>query len=162
MTEQEKATQFLEALAELPPYVGTTLRGCPDNATFVRPGQVTVTSWVLSTSRNLEVATDNRAVTSLYAILSRTGRDIASFSAARHELEVVLLPGTALQLVETRELAGFRVHLVAQVDPDRVEAMPAELLDRFATEIERFLAARQTPPAEKVVAINGKFVGDID
>jgi len=44
MTEQGKAAQFLEALAALPPYVGTTLRGCPDNATFVRPGQVTVTS----------------------------------------------------------------------------------------------------------------------
>lgn len=156
-----RVEEFLRTLRQLPPYVGTTLRGCPAEATFVRPGQVTVTSWVVSTTRNLEVATDNRAVSSLYAILSRTGRDITPFSAARDELEVVLLPGTALMLAEVRELAGYRVHLVTEVDPDRVETMPPDLVDRFAAELEAFLVARQWPPAEQVAATPGKFVGDI-
>jgi hypothetical protein len=161
MGDQDRVTAFLESLQQLPPYVGVTLRGCPAGSTFAQVGQTTVTTGVVATTRNLEVATDNRAVPSLYAILSRTGRDIAPFSAARDELEVVLLPGTALQLVETRQLAGFRVHLVTEVDPDRVEAMPSELLERFADEIERFLEARRTPSEKPGGAITGKFVGDI-
>jgi hypothetical protein len=161
MGDQDRVAAFLESLQQLPPYVGVTLRGCPAGASFAEVGQTTVTSGVVATTRNLEVATDNREVSSLYAILSRTGRDIAPFSAARHELEVVLLPGTALHLVESRELAGFVVHLVTEVDPDRVEAMPEDLLAQFAAEIERFLTARQTRPDESVTAIAGKFVGDL-
>ena len=161
MSDQARVAAFLDGLRRLPPYTGVTLRGCPAGAAFSQVGATTVTSGVVATTRNLEVATDNRTVSDLYAILSRTGRDIAAFSAARHELEVVLLPGTALHLVATRDLAGFRVHFVTEVDPDRVEDLPADLLERFTAEIERFLAARVSPPPEPVATIAGKFVGDL-
>lgn len=154
---------FLETLDRLPPYYGPTLRGCPAEARFVRDGQSVVTQGLVSTSRNLEVATESRTAPALYAVLTRTGRDISQFSAKRDEQEVVLLPGTVLYLAETRSMADTDIRLVFEVEVEdgSVQQVPVEVRDRFYAEIERFLEARLSAPAVSVQSIPGKFCGDI-
>jgi hypothetical protein len=158
----ERLQQFLAALEELPEFTGLTFRGCPDDAEFVRPGQLTVLTTVVSTSREIDVATEGRAIQAVYAIASRTGREITAFSARPEEREVVLLPGAVLLLERSKQVADIAVHLVTEVRPtaEPVRASDADV-DRLAGEVETQLRARGPQPARPFDSIPGKFSGDL-
>jgi hypothetical protein len=156
--QRPSGDDVLSTLEQLPPLRGVTFRGGSSSATFVRPGQSVVLQGVVATSRDLTRLLAAEPPT-LYAILARTARDIAPFSADRSEREVALLPGTLLHLAETRTLAGVEVHLVVEVDPASPR-LPDELPDRMAAELETVLAghvaaAQDAPPARD------RFVGDL-
>ncbi|MGH3367810.1 MAG: hypothetical protein ACRDOY_11460, partial [Nocardioidaceae bacterium] len=156
-----RVAEFLATLEKLPPFRGVTFRGCAADAAFVRPGQSVVTQGVVATSRNLDVATENRTASALYAVLSQTGRDISPFSARRDELEVVLLPGTLLYLAETRRISGLDVRLVVELTQDNGQPvqLPDDMLPRFAETVESQLASYFAEPASEVSPMRGKFVG---
>jgi hypothetical protein len=159
----DRVTEFLATLEKLPPFRGVTFRGCAADATFVRTGQSVVTRGLVPTSRNLDVATDNRTAQALYAVLSQTGRDISPFSAKREELEVVLLPGTLMYLAETRQMSGLDVRLVVELSGNGQPAqLPDALMPRFAAGVESRLGSYFAEPVRGVSPIQGKFVGDID
>ena len=86
-------------------------------ATSGGPGGPTSPTALLSTSRDPRVATENFSTEAVYAVLSRTGRSIEPFSAARHEREVVLLPGTVLTLVTRVRVKDLGVTIVEEFDP---------------------------------------------
>lgn len=109
-------------------------------------GRAYVTERLVSTSRDPRVATENFTTDAVYAVLSSTGRSIEPFSAARHEREVVLLPGTVLTLVE-------------ELDP-AAEGEPEVDLAAWQVEIGRaVLEAELREPVPDPIA--GKFAGDV-
>jgi hypothetical protein len=159
---RQRLAAFLETLEALDPFEGVTLRGCTADAEFVRNGQSTVTQGVLSTSRNIKVATENESVPAIYAVLSRTGRSIAPFSSRRWENEVVFLPGTVFFLAETRRMVDLDVRLVFEVDVhDPAFSLPDETISEVADFVEQALAAHQQSRSPEVEVIPGKFAGDI-
>ena len=164
MTEQQsRIAAFLDTLDKLPPFQGVTWRGCSADAQFVRPGQSVVTQGLVASSRQIDVATEGRTAPALYAIGSRTGRDITPFSSRRDEHEIVFLPGTLFHLAETRTLAGVVVHLVFELDLSHGRPqLPAEAVDRLAHAVETFLTERGPEPRSAFTSIPGKFAGDID
>lgn len=166
MTSDDSRTSRLEELLrtieKLPPLRGITFRGCPSDAQFVRDGQSVVAGGLVSSSRNLDVATEGRSAPGVYAIMSRSGRDISPFSARREENEVVFLPGTLFFLAGTRRLGGLDVRMVFELDPQQGELrLPDELVPRFAEELERYVTAWAGRPVSPVEQIPGKFCGDI-
>ncbi len=159
----DRFQEFLATLEKLPPFRGVTFRGCSGDAQFVRDGQSVVTRGLVSSSRSLDVATERRTAPALYAVMSRTGRDISPFSAKREEHEVVFLPGTLFFLAESRRLAGLDVRLVFELETGGgPQQLPDDLVTRFAEEMERFLSSRLAAPVAQVEPVPGKFAGDID
>ena len=160
--EPSRLRAFLDTLDRLPPLSGVVFRGCVDGAEFVRDGQAVVTRGLVSGSRDLDVATEGRTSAALYAILSRTGRDISAFSSRPTEREVVFSPGCLFFLAETVQVDDLPVRLVLELEVgDGPPRVPEELLPRFAEEMAALL--RQWRPAQQPrEQILGKFVGDID
>jgi hypothetical protein len=92
-------------------------------------------------------------------VLSRTGRSIEPFSAARHEREVVLLPGTVLTLVTRVRVKDLGVTIVEEFDPSAGQE-PAFDLAAVQERIGRaILEAELAEPVPD--PIEGKFAGDI-
>lgn len=124
---EERLGALLSALEKLPAYEGVAFRGCPEDAGFVRDGQVTVTTRPVAATRDAGLVRGGRA---LYAILLRTGRDVAPFSADRSEAEVAILPGTMLAIAEHLALplptGEVTVRFVAEVAPGE-PATPEEV-----------------------------------
>jgi hypothetical protein len=150
---------LLETLAKLPATPCVSFRGCAPDATFVRPGQVTVIQGLLPTSRNLDVATDGGAVRTVYAVIGREGRDISPFSAHREQREVVFLPGAAFALAGTVTAGRWTAHLVFEIEIPVREQIDADTVARAEQELVALLSSYAATPG--VEAPPGKFVGDI-
>ena len=122
--------KLLTTLEQLPPHVGVVFRGCEARSHERWAGRAHVTDRLLSTSRDPRVATENFSTDAVYAVLSRTGRSIEPFSAARHEREVVCLPGTILTLVTRVRVKDLGVTIVEEFDPSAGQEPPDRLRGR--------------------------------
>lgn len=161
MTDHERYEAFLKGLAELPAFTGLTYRGSLHDNTFRRSPATIVTTGVTATSIDPRVATENAATREVYCISSRSGRDIAPFSAVPTDREVVLLPATVLHLAQSRAIETMLVHLVIELDPsDLGRKLDVSVLDDLAAAAQIHLAAvREAGPAP--LCSPGKFIGDI-
>lgn len=160
MTQTPDLETLLSTLEQLPPHEGVVFRGCDARSHERWPGRARVTEALLSTSRDPRVATENFTTDAVYAILGRTGRAIEQFSAARHEREVVFLPGTVLTLVTRVRFKDLGVTIVEEFDPD-AEGEP-EAVDFAALQEEIGRAIREAELRDPVPPANpDKFVGDI-
>jgi hypothetical protein len=151
---------FLSTLERLPPYTGVVFRGCEARSHERWPGRALVTSGLVAASRDPRVATENFTTEAVYAILSRTGRPIEQLSAARHEREVLFLPGTVLTLVTRARVDDLPVTIVEEFDPHRSDDEPP--VDGHALQVEigrAVLEARARPPVEPLRP--GRLSGDI-
>jgi hypothetical protein len=159
MTGPPNVEAFLSNLERLPPYQGIVFRGC-DEASHQRwPERAVVTQGVLATSRDPLVATHNFTTPAVYAILTRTGRAIEQFSAALHEREVVLLPGTVLTQVTRVRFDDLPITVVEEFDSQApaVEPTPLDQAQaRIAKAIREAQAADNAPEP-----LRDRFVGDI-
>lgn len=160
MTQTPDLAAMLATLEQLPPHEGIVFRGCEARSHERWAGRAHVTESLLSTSRDPRVATENFTTDAVYAILSRAGRGIEQFSAARHEHEVVFLPGTVLTLVMRVRFKDLGVTIVEEFVPDP-EVEPSDVdLSVVQEEIGRaILEAELREPAPP--SIPGKFAGDI-
>lgn len=160
MTQTPDLEAFLATLEQLPPHEGIVFRGCEARSHERWEGRAHVTDSLLSTSRDPRVATENFSTEAVYAILSRAGRGIEQFSAARHEHEVVFLPGTILTLVTRVRFKDLGVTIVEEFVP-APDADP-QPVDLAAVEEEIGRSLLQAELREPVPAsIPGKFAGDI-
>jgi hypothetical protein len=159
VTQTPDLDKLLTTLEQLPPHVGMVFRGCEARSHERWSGRAHVTDRLLSTSRDPRVATENFSTDAVYAVLSRTGRSIEPFSAARHEREVVLLPGTVLTLVTRVRVKDLGVTIVEEFDPSAGQE-PAFDLAAVQEQIGRaILEAELADPVPD--PIEGKFAGDI-
>jgi len=159
VTQTPDLDKLLSTLEQLPPYVGLVFRGCEARSHERWPGRAHVTERLVSTSRDPRVATENFTTEAVYAVLSRTGRSIEPFSAARHEREVVLLPGTVLTLVTRVRVKDLGVTIVEEFDPSAEEEPEVDLA---ALQVEIGRAVLEAQLREPVPdPIEGKFAGDI-
>lgn len=159
MTQTPDFEKLLFTLEQLPPHLGLVFRGCGARSHERWPGRAYVTERLVSTSRDPRVATENFTTDAVYAVLSRTGRSIEPFSAARHEREVVLLPGTVLTLVTRVRVKDLGVTIVEELDP-AAEGEPEVDLAALQVEIGRAVPeAELREPVPDPIA--GKFAGDI-
>lgn len=162
MTQTPDLETLLATLEQLPPHEGIVFRGCEARSHERWSGRAHVTEALLSTSRDPRVATDNFATDAVYAILSRRGRAIEQFSAAREEREVVFLPGTVLTLVTRVRVKDLGVTIVeefdptSQVDPEQEQVDYSELQEAIGRAI---LEAELREPVPQ--PHTDKFVGDI-
>lgn len=167
MTQTPDLEALLATLEQLPPHEGIVFRGCEARSHERWPGRAHVLQTLLSTSRDPRVATDNFATEAVYAILSRTGRAIEQFSAAREEREVVFLPGTVFTLVTRVRVKDLGVTIVEEFDPAAAAAAEAagaepEPVDFAALQEEIGRAVLEAELREPVPSPNtDKFVGDI-
>lgn len=159
-TPQEMAQHFLAALEKLPPFTGLSFRGL---AAGSPPPEVGLVVGALPTSRDPRVASENGTAPQLLALLHRTGRSLAEFSAHPAEGEVVVRPDTAWQRLLEVPVAGLAapVLVLAELDPDGAP-MPATwpptlegVVAQVEAEVARALAAG---PVE--IAVPGKFAGE--
>ena len=84
---------FLDALHKLAPCGAVSFRGLPTDAR--NPSGVTIAASIMATSRSPRLASENFSPGFILALLNRTGRDISALSAFPDEGEVVVLPGSA-------------------------------------------------------------------
>jgi hypothetical protein len=158
VTQTPDLEAFFATLEQLPPHEGVVFRGCEARSHERWEGRAHVTESLLSTSRDPRVATENFTSEAVYAILSRAGRGIEQFSAARHEHEVVFLPGTILTLVTRVRVKDLGVTIVEEFVPG-AEPPPVDVA-ALQEEIGRaILEAELREPVPQPIA--GKFAGDI-
>lgn len=159
MTQARDLEVLLSTLEQLPHHGGVVFRGCEARSHERWPGRAYVTTSLLSSSRDPRVATQNFTTDAVYAILSRTGRAIEHFSAARHEHEVVFLPGTVFTLVTRVRFTNLGVTIVEEFDPAEAERSEIDFA-ALQGEIGRVIAGAEM--SEPVPAsVEGKFAGDI-
>jgi len=151
---------LLDALAQLPPAGGITLRGLDD-----APGTVPalgVLTDVVATSRDVLVATENLTCRAVLVLLTRTGRELSALSAHPGEAEVALLPGSAWRRLPDPVVHGAPLPVVAleEVDPagySQPSSWPATLAV-LAHDVGTLLRSAQACPAVPVTR-PGRFVG---
>ena len=160
MTGTPDIAALFATLEQLPPHRGVVFRGCEARSHERWPGRAHVSEALLSTSRDPRVATENFTTDAVYAIVSSTGRAIEQFSAARHEHEVVFLPGSIFTLVTRVRVKDLGVTIVEEFVPDpEVEPQPIDVA-LLQEEIGRaILEAQLRDPVP--ASIPGKFAGDI-
>lgn len=160
MTWTPDLETLLATLEQLAPHEGVVFRGCEARSHERWPGRAHVTDALLSTSRDPRVATENFTTEAMYALISRTGRPIEQFSAARHEREVVFLPGTILTLVTRVRVKDLGVTIVEEFVPDAEGEQ--EPIDFGAVQEKIGRAVLEAELREPVPPpISGKFAGDI-
>jgi hypothetical protein len=97
-SQQLRVQALNNALAKLPPYEGPVIRGTnlpPEVLAKYRPGEVITEDAFLSTSMNTGVARSPTFAGNVeFRILSKSGRDISSFSVFPDEAEVLFPTGT--------------------------------------------------------------------
>lgn len=102
-SQQARVQALKNALAKLPPYQGPVIRGTnlpPEVLARYRPGEVITEDAFLSTSMDLGVARSPTFAGNVeFRILSKTGRDISSFSMFPGEREVLFSAGTKFFIV---------------------------------------------------------------
>ena len=160
MTHPPDLETLLATLEQLAPYEGVVFRGCGARSHERWPGRAYVTEALLSTSRDPRIATENFTTEAVYAVISRTGRPIEQFSAARHEREVIFLPGTIFTLVTRVRVKDLGVTIVEEFVPE-AEGEKAPI-DFAAVQEEIGRAVLEAELREPVPpSIAGKFAGDI-
>ncbi len=96
-SQQARVDALNQALEKLPPYNGPVVRGTdlpPDVLAQYQPGAVVTESAFFSTSMDPAVAQSTAFAGNVeFRILSRTGRDISSFSMFPSEQEVLFPTG---------------------------------------------------------------------
>lgn len=102
-SQQARVQALQNALAKLPPYRGPVIRGTnlpPEVLARYRPGEVVTEHAFLSTSTHTGVARSPTFGGNVeFRILSKTGRDISSFSVLPGEHEVLFPAGTKFYVV---------------------------------------------------------------
>ena len=133
----------------------------------MRPGaNGTVTSKLLSTSRDPRVATDNFACTTLFAIMARKARDVAKGSEHPEEAELVFLPGTVFVPVGTIRVTtmGSTAQILEEVDPAAGRTagagMPETVDDLIDMVVAQVSKARRMEPVD--LTSPGKYAGPIE
>lgn len=157
----ERALQLLRALQKLPPLPGLVFRGRPDGVTPLL-GTV-VTQGLVATSRDIRVATENFTCGGLYAIVTRTARDIAPLSADPAAAEQVLLPGAMVKPLVVGRISppGLEVELLEELAADVEEtALPWLSLDALGRDVEQRITAAFAAEAVEI-RTPGKFVGTL-
>ncbi len=157
----ERALRALQALEKLPPLPGLVFRGRPEGLSPL-PG-TTATVGLVATSRDVRIATENFATPGLYAIATRTARDVSPFAEDPAQAEQVLLPGVLLKpLVVGRLAPGIEVEVLEELatDPARVREVPWPSLDALLGDIADRVAAAYAAPAQ-VITAPGRFVGPV-
>lgn len=150
----EAALAFLRALERLPPYTGVVFHGLPSIPPL---SSVRWTRGVTATSRDPRIATENFTVPAIAAIVSRSGRDISSFSRYSDEREVVLPPEVALvEIARTTTDDGRAVVLIEQLSEPTPTDLPSTLVDLIA-HVEGELRRAQAADPVKITTV-GKFV----
>lgn len=137
----EAATRFLQALEKLPTHTGIVFHGLP-SVPQLAPARWT--RGVTATSKDPRIATENFSTPAIAAIVSRTGRDFAAFSAHPAEREVVLPPEVVLlEVAHTRLPDGRPVVIVEQLaEPDPRADLPPTL-DALVAAVHELLQLAQ-------------------
>lgn len=142
--------------------MGLSFRGIPEQAPTPYPGMAVVSSWLVPTSLDPLVATDNVDVQRLFAVVGDDGADVAAFSAYPEEREVVYLPGTLFVVGPTESMQGFEVSFVEQTDRERAPGRVAAFaIDQLRGRIDGLLASL-TYRAPLALPHPGTFVGPLD
>jgi hypothetical protein len=150
----EAAVAFLRALERLPPYTGVVFRGLPSIPAL---SSVRWTRGVTATSRDPRIATENFSAASIAAIVSRTGRDISSFSRYPDEREVVLPPEVALvEIARTTTDDGRAVILIEQLSEPAPSDLPSTLSE-LTTLVKDELRRAQAMDPVRITTVE-KFV----
>lgn len=160
MTQAPDLEAFLATVEKLPTHLGLVFRGCGARSHERWPGRALVTEGLVSTSRDPRVATENFTTEAVYAILSRNGRQIEHFSAARHEQEVLLLPGTVLTLVTRVRVGDLGVTVVEEFDPHHGDEGTQVDAHELQVEIGRAILEAQARPVVEPIR-SGRLAGDI-
>lgn len=162
MSTAERALQLLRALEKLPPLPGLVFRGRPEGVPPLL-GTV-VTQGLTATSRDIRVATENFTSGGLYAIVTRTARDVSPLSADPAAAEQVLLPGAMLKPLVVGRIAppGIEVELIEELATEvGTDPSPWPSLDALGEDVtQRIVAAFAAAPV--AIATPGKFVGPIE
>ncbi|MCW2794089.1 MAG: hypothetical protein JWO76_3187 [Nocardioides sp.] len=156
----ERLAAFLAALDKLPAHRGLTYRG--NDGTAEVPRRATPSGVLVSTSRDLRVATENFRTPGVFAVISSSGRDLTPLSAHRAEREVVFRPGSIFLPIEHLVVDGLRVTIIEEIDTDSTPGEPpAVTLDELRDQVRAdVVEARQADPA--TITSPGKFVGRLD
>jgi hypothetical protein len=159
--DHERVARMLRGLAEAPRYRGVSFRGRADDAVFGPGAPTLVSRLVTATSRDLRVATENFATSSVYAIVGGAGRSVEAFSSRPREREVVFLPATMFRAVDTLDAGGFQVVVVEQLAFDDVDRpgdswTPERVLALLPDHV---LRSRAAVPVD--VTTPGKYLGDL-
>lgn len=105
-SQQVRIEAVKTALAKLPPYEGPVVRGTnlpPEVLARYRPGEVITEDAFLSTTTNVGVARSPTFAGNVeFRILSKSGRDISSFSLFPEEREILFPPGTKFYVSSKR------------------------------------------------------------
>ena len=105
-SQQARVDALNRALDKLPPHNGPVFRGTdlpPEVLAQYQPGAVVSESAFLSTSMDLGIAQSTAFAGNVeFRILSKTGRDISSFSTFPSEREVLFPAGVPFYVVDRR------------------------------------------------------------
>jgi len=151
----EAARRFLSALEKLPAHTGIVFHGLP----YIPPlAPARWTRGVTATSKDPRIATENFSSPAIAAIVSRTGREIAAFSAHPAEQEVVLPPEVVLLEVARINLPDGRpVVIVEQLaEHDPTSDLPPTLNGLVTLVNDALRSAQALEPAP--ITTPGKFV----
>jgi hypothetical protein len=159
--DRDRLERMLRGLEQAPRYRGISFRGRPQDAVFGPHSATLVTQLLTATSRDIQVATENFATSSVYAILGGAGRWVEAFSPRPQEREVVFLPATMFRPVDALYAGGVEIIVVEQLafdDADRPgdSWTPEHVRTVIPDHVRR---SRRTDPIE--VTSPGKFLGDL-
>ena len=151
----DSALAFLRALERLPPYSGIVFHGLPS---IPRLAPARWTRGVTATSTDPRIATENFSTPVVAAIVSRTGREIAAFSAHPAEQEVVLPPEVVLLEVARTSLSDGRpVLIIEQLAEQEESASLPPTLDALVEQVQQMLQSGLESP-DVPITTRGKFV----
>lgn len=159
--DRDRLERMLRGLEQAPRYRGVSFRGRIQDATFGPCSATLVTHLLTATSRDIRVATENFATSSVYAILGGAGRWVEAFSPRPQEREVIFLPATMFRPVETLHAGGVEIVVVEQLAFDDADR-PGDSWtpERVRTLVpDHVMRSRQVEPVD--VTSPGKFLGDL-
>jgi hypothetical protein len=149
---------LLSALAGLPETAVLTWHGA-----FEPPAAATVeVHGILATSLDPRIATENFSTPVIVAIIAKRGRSIGPFSAHPDEKEVVLLPGTVLNvLAMSRQPDTATIVLMEELAPSGAELdwLPPTI-DELGQFVMEQLSHSVAGPAAKI-STPGKFTAPL-
>ncbi|MBN9177618.1 MAG: hypothetical protein J0I43_09665 [Microbacterium sp.] len=151
----EAAAGFLRALEKLPAFSGVVFHGLAEVPEISR---ARMTNGVIATSVDPRVATENFSAPVIAAFLSKTGRDIAAFSAHPGEREVVLPPQILVRTlsVSTAPDGVTPLVVIEQLAESPREPWIPSTIDGLVELVRDRIAAAMAEPAVEVTT-PGKF-----
>ena len=142
---------LIDTLSRLPATAAITYRGMsgpPATRAF------TLTN-MLPTSADPRVASENFTAERLAAIVTTTGRSIASLSRHPDELEIVILPGTLLLPAGSVTVPGLPNPVVLLAEKGWAPGLPESKADLERTVVDQ--VARSLASAAVLIHSPGKF-----